>query len=535
MGGGYLDHALVVGALLVASLPATALPQAAPVTSEMQPADPAGNWLASTALRDQVPVEPDVDPDPMIWRADGGEDVWIPPRWEAITPEGIGPGTPLRIERPDLTGGCTANFVFENPRGQLYLGTAGHCVVPADRNATHGPDRDYDASRTSVEALIQECTVRPDTFVAGVPGCEKAVIRGLEVSPDGVQFGNASVPEDVSEWVPLGDVVYAHRGEIGRDFALVEIPAQLEPFVRPEMPRWGGPNGSSSAERGDRLLHYGHGLGWDATPLHRGRAAVMNGYGLVVGGWSALGGASPGDSGSGVVVDHPQRPGSVPGGPAMGVVTHGVGVGVSLPAGLIVGTPMGTATADAACWADLAVRVVPNGTASSGCPRPVEDTTGAHGTVLVQDLANDATFPPAYLDVRTVWMRSADQAITVTVQLEGLTGDQFRTRYDLAFDVTTDTDTRSVEVFCKVGDHEGQLPAPDECTLPDGTPVPVAVDLARDQLRIDIPYEAVGTASGDQITAPRGETFFCETHPPEDGSSCVGADSLEGEATHVLR
>lgn len=287
----------------------------------------------------------------------------------AVPEEGIGPGSELRIAYPDGSGGgCTANFVWEDPDGALYLGTAGHCVLPGGATATHGPGADYNTSGIEVSAAAEGCRVKPSTFVAEVVTC---------------------TTKEGPVWIELGEVAYARQthpehGAVGHDFALVEIPAELEPMVRTAMPKWGGPDGTATMVQDDDVLQYGHGLGWAALPETRRRAAKAVGRYPLGDGWMALGGSNAGDSGGPVVLG--DRTGDADlfrGREAAGILTHGVGVGVASPIGAFLGTDVDHARWEARCFAGLSVRVVPNGSfpgdPGADCPDGCPEDCGGSG------------------------------------------------------------------------------------------------------------------------------------------------------------
>lgn len=184
------------------------------------------------------------------------------PRGESSIPsaeacEGtIRPGARLHIEGQWL---CTANWVFRDAQGALYLGTAGHCIPHL--------------------------------------GVTRIELPGLG---------------------DIGDPVYTTGDAgVGRDFALLRIDAALHGRVDPTLCRWGGPRGiagpSDGPGRQQPVLHYGWGAGWGALPETRARAGLLPGFG-----WSTehvvyAGATAPGDSGS---------PLMNPDGLAIGIHTH---------------------------------------------------------------------------------------------------------------------------------------------------------------------------------------------------------------------
>ncbi|MGH7529302.1 MAG: hypothetical protein ACREMN_02880 [Gemmatimonadales bacterium] len=234
---------------------------------------------------------------------------------DVVTPEAasnIGPGSAIVITIPDEGRfGCTANFVW-SAGGRRYLGAAGHCFLPTDRAATHGPGADYDASGVVVQVCVEDCE------------------------------GNFRTNLLVGTWVTLGKVAYARQtfaGEdVGNDFGIVEIPKQVRDLIRLELPVWGGPNGVETLETGDYACHYGHGLGVGEVFPTKARIGV--GGGSDDDAWMGDFAGSFGDSGSPLVGCVNDGVGSFEGTGAIGVLTH-LGVGFdesSVEHGVIFGT-----------------------------------------------------------------------------------------------------------------------------------------------------------------------------------------------------
>jgi hypothetical protein len=165
----------------------------------------------------------------------------------------IGPGSAIIITIPDEGRfGCTANFVWQQG-AKLYLGAAGHCFVPADKKATHGPGADYDASGVTVQVCVENCE------------------------------GNFRTALLVGKLVTLGRVAYARQtdvtgeNDVGNDFGVVEIPADAAHLVRPAMPVWGGPRGVDELAFGQFGCHYGNGLVVGETFPTKARVGVGGG------------------------------------------------------------------------------------------------------------------------------------------------------------------------------------------------------------------------------------------------------------------
>ena len=230
---------------------------------------------------------------------------------------GIRPGSQMFIEYPDgTTAGCTANFVWRDSIGDLYIGAAGHCFLPGDRNASENARRDaesdedvYDVSRLDV-SVCDDCTVGGTT---------------------GLTFTGTTIA--------LGDVAYARQNlpdgsEVGHDFGLVRIPSSAEDAVDPSLPQFGGPSGVSegAVPAGLPVNQYGAGVANGEVFPTMGSNGVSEGDLGTSESWYAAIRASPGDSGSPLQATEAGT--GVEGGDAGGILTHLTAVGTA-------GTTMG--------------------------------------------------------------------------------------------------------------------------------------------------------------------------------------------------
>jgi hypothetical protein len=150
--------------------------------------------------------------------------------------EAVGPDAPLSGYVGIRPGsqmiapyGCTMNFVFGSP-GNYSIGTAGHCV-------------------DKVGEPVTLLTIAPGT----PPTADNLVL------------------------VEIGTVQKRVDNGIGADFALVSIRPELQGWVFPTIPQVGGPcgvytgngladvqvplQGHATADPGEQVFHYGHGLG----------------------------------------------------------------------------------------------------------------------------------------------------------------------------------------------------------------------------------------------------------------------------------
>ncbi|MGQ0537058.1 MAG: hypothetical protein ACT4PT_13425 [Methanobacteriota archaeon] len=228
----------------------------------------------------------------------------------------IGPGSRLVItlvEEPNSFRTCTANFVWNgtvnNTTVKKYVGTAGHCILPMGKNASHGPGlgADYNLSRTNVSACVANCSFGP-------------MLQSLGGPP---------------RFVAIGPVAYARQSwngsSLGYDFALIEVNASLWPSLRTTMPVWGGPTGRGEVSAGAGLCLYGTGFAvGEAFPTMARAGVGLRSPGDS--GWftAALPG-NQGDSGAPLVLCGPET-----GTPSPGL--HG-----SLAAGIVTGITAGAA------------------------------------------------------------------------------------------------------------------------------------------------------------------------------------------------
>lgn len=193
---------------------------------------------------------------------------WAPEKWAKIKP-----GVQM------LTDGaqCTANFVFKDGAGRVYVGYAAHCAGTGSSSDTDG------------------CTT-------------KSLPLGTKV-----QFGTGGNLFSSGDIVGTGTLAYSSWRTMQRrgttdparcaynDFALVRVDPGSVSKVNPTVPTWGGPNAiaSTTLKVGTTIYTVGN------SSLRSGTAAATTGSILrVVGGGLAYdirtsNPGIPGDSGSG--------------------------------------------------------------------------------------------------------------------------------------------------------------------------------------------------------------------------------------------
>jgi len=196
---------------------------------------------------------------------------------------GIRPGSQMLIQFPGgTTAGCTANFVWRDSAGDLYIGAAGHCFLPADKNASKNAQRTNESDDDVYDVSQLSVSVCDDCLVGGATGL------------------NFTGPT-----IALGDVAYARQNlpdgsEVGHDFGIVRIPSNKEDAVDASMPQFGGPRGVSdgAVATGTPVNQYGAGVGNGEVFATQGSNGVSQGDLGTSESWYAAVRASPGDSGS---------------------------------------------------------------------------------------------------------------------------------------------------------------------------------------------------------------------------------------------
>lgn len=184
--------------------------------------------------------------------------------WAPAATAAIHPGVQVFVQGAQ----CTANFVFTDLAGAVYLGMAAHCAGTGAATETNG--------------------CRAGTLPEGTP----------------VQIGDPPVATGTmaySSWVRMQQ---AHETDPNtcafNDFALIRIAPADEGKVNPSVPFWGGPEGLKPQSAG-RVFSYGN------SELRLGISLLSpkTGLGLApsAGGWTqdvyTLTPGIPGDSGSG--------------------------------------------------------------------------------------------------------------------------------------------------------------------------------------------------------------------------------------------
>jgi hypothetical protein len=176
-------------------------------------------------------------------------------------------------------GQCTANFVYTDSSGNVYLGQAAHCSSTGSNTETNG------------------CSTK--SLALGTPIYAGELVNG------GIQPGTLIGTLAYNSWIAMQKAGEKNAAVCAyNDLALIKIePGQLA-NVNPTVPFWGGPNGlaGGAAPLGERVFTYGNSI------LRGGISALSPKTGLSLGeaegsaGWSSqvytVTPGIPGDSGS---------------------------------------------------------------------------------------------------------------------------------------------------------------------------------------------------------------------------------------------
>jgi hypothetical protein len=183
--------------------------------------------------------------------------------------DGVRPGGRVQTER----GSCTYNFLFQGADGERYIGTAGHCILPAPS--------------------VGEQNAGEKTWAKG------------------------SGPAAKTGGKRVGEFVYAVLAT-PKDFALIRLDPGVE--ATPEMCHFGGPTGVFDGTSSDPVVleYFGNGIGiGNVLPARSAVAVGVSDADHVF----AAGLALPGDSGSGVIAEDGRAVGVL-----VSVGIHGFGI-----------------------------------------------------------------------------------------------------------------------------------------------------------------------------------------------------------------
>ena len=199
------------------------------------------------------------------------------PTWAPAATAAIHPGTMMYTSGAQ----CTANFVFTDDAGNVYVGYAAHCAGTGGSTDTNGCTVDSVPLGTVVDFTNDGSLVSEGTIV-----------------------GHGSLA--YSSWITEHQLGTTDANTCAyNDLALVKVDAADVGKVNPSVPFWGGPTGidTDGTKAGDRVYTYGN------SSLRAGLSPLSPHTGISLGDSAADGGWShplytvtpgvPGDSGSG--------------------------------------------------------------------------------------------------------------------------------------------------------------------------------------------------------------------------------------------
>ena len=197
--------------------------------------------------------------------------------WAPADSAAIAPGVQTNT---DGSGQCTANFVFTDAAGGVYVGQAAHCSGTGAATDTDGCDAGTLPLGTKV------------TFNRG----------GSVLSP-GTQVGTGTLAYSSLNTMQARGETDANTCAYN-DFALVKVDAAHVGKVNPTVPFWGGPVGinTTGTAAGDRVYSYGNSGLRGGVELLSPKTGVSLGQNAADGGWThplyTVTPGIPGDSGS---------------------------------------------------------------------------------------------------------------------------------------------------------------------------------------------------------------------------------------------
>ena len=178
---------------------------------------------------------------------------------------------------------CTANFVFTDRRGRVYLGYAAHCAGLGEATDTNGCEN------------------------ASVPlGTKVDFVRGGSLLSSGQKLAEGRLV--YSSWITANKIGTTDPNTCAyNDFALVKVKRRDIKKVNPSIPFWGGPTGvdMNGMRGGERVYTYGNSSLRGGNTTLAPHTGVSLGDATSDGGWShslyTVTPGVPGDSGSAFV------------------------------------------------------------------------------------------------------------------------------------------------------------------------------------------------------------------------------------------
>jgi len=175
---------------------------------------------------------------------------------------------------------CTANFVYTDSAGNVYLGQAAHCSSTGEDTETDG---------CSTKSLPLGTKIYTGDIVNG--GLQKGTLVGTLA---------------YNSWLSMQKEGEKDAATCAyNDLALIKVASTQVPKVNPTVPFWGGPNGlaSSLAGTGSQVYTYGNSILRLGISVLSPKTGVSLGESEESDGWSqqlyTVTPGIPGDSGSG--------------------------------------------------------------------------------------------------------------------------------------------------------------------------------------------------------------------------------------------
>lgn len=199
--------------------------------------------------------------------------------WAPAATAAIHPGVQMYTEGAQ----CTANFVFTDAAGAVYVGYAAHCAGTGAATDTDGCLADSLPLGTRV------------TFNEG----GSLLSEGRQVGAGTLVYSSWKAMDRVGE-TDANTCAY-------NDFALVEVDAADAGKVNPSIPFWGGPTGidTDGTTAGERVYSYGNSSLRFGLEVLSPKTGVSLGDDAATDGWThplyTLTPGVPGDSGSAFV------------------------------------------------------------------------------------------------------------------------------------------------------------------------------------------------------------------------------------------
>jgi hypothetical protein len=199
------------------------------------------------------------------------------PSWAPAATAAIHPGTMMYTDGAQ----CTANFVYTDSSGNVYVGYAAHCAGKGEATDTNG------------------CNVE------SVPlGTRVTFTNDGNLVSEGTPVGHGTLA--YSSWITEKSLGTSDPNTCAyNDLALVKVDAGDVGKVNPSVPFWGGPTGidTDGTKAGDRVWTYGNSSLRAGVALLSPHTGISLGDDAADGGWShplyTVTPGVPGDSGSG--------------------------------------------------------------------------------------------------------------------------------------------------------------------------------------------------------------------------------------------